>query len=192
MKLLAIAAVFAATSFPVLAGSKVAKELAPQPLITTELSGAEAEFLSTAAKTQQVQLLVGQIASSRASEAELKLLGKALYEDADRERDALAQLAADKQFPVTVIRAPETQLLLKRLLKLSGAKLDKKLLETILANGKERAAAYEAALASNDAKIRDYATEHYPAVQENLLLVSKLAGAPMPKELPPVAEPPAR
>jgi len=190
MKFLAIAAVFAATSFPVLAGSKVAKELTPQPLMTTELSGAEAEFLSTAAKTQQVQLLVGQIASSRASEAELKLLGKALYEDADRERDALAQLAADKQFPVTVIRAPETQLLLKRLLKLSGAKLDKKLLETILANGKERAAAYEAALASNDAKIRDYATEHYPAVQENLLLASKLAGAPLPKELPPVAEPP--
>ena len=191
LRLLAIAAI-AASSLTVFAGSKQARQITPQPLMTCDLSGADADFLSTAAKTQQVQLLVGQIASARASESELQLLGKALFEDADRERDALAQLAAEKQFPIAAIRSPEVQALLNRLLKLAGTKLDKKLLDTILANEKQRAAAYGAAMASSDEKISAYAVEHYPSVQENLLLVSKLAGVPLPKELPPVAEPPAK
>ncbi|MGC3990263.1 MAG: hypothetical protein QM796_11390 [Chthoniobacteraceae bacterium] len=59
------------------AAPATAKALNPQPLITTEMNGADAEFLSTAAKTQQLQMLVAQLASTKAAESQLQLLGKA-------------------------------------------------------------------------------------------------------------------
>jgi len=189
---LAIPAVCCLSMATGLAAPAVAKVLNPQPLITTEINGADAEFLSTAAQTQQLQMLVARLASTKATENQLQLLGKALYEDGVSEKDSLAQLAADRQFPITVIQSSEAHTLSKNLARLNGMKLDKKLLETIVSLEQQRSAAYQAASTSTDPKIRDFALTRYAAVQENLLLASKLAGVPMPKPLAPIAEPPPR
>jgi hypothetical protein len=192
MKHAALAFAILAAALPAQAGTREVRPLTPQPLLTCDLNGADAEFLSAAAKLQQLQMLVAGIANSRASESQLQLLGKALVEDGQSEQIALAQLAALKQFPISVIRAPEARVLGKKLARLSGVKLDKLLLTTILSIEKQRAAIYQAGSTSSDSKISAFATDRATAVQENLLLASKLAGSALPKTLPAIAEPPVK
>jgi predicted outer membrane protein len=151
----------------------------PHPgLITSELLGKDLEFLTNTIELGRVQSWLVKMAQEKAETPEVRSLGGALSEIQADENKFVAKLAAAKGVVVPSAGAPvgEEKKISATLTRLSGSKLEKALLEEIVAAAQKSVSQYEVGLKSSDADIKRLAEQMLPAAKGRLQFASKASG----------------
>jgi predicted outer membrane protein len=158
-----------------------AEESAHPPLITSELGGRDLTFLTNAIEHGKTQLYLGELARTKATSEQVKAVGEALASTQAEENRKLIQLGAMKGVNLSSEPPHAKKALDARLEKLTGPKLEKTLLEEIVAINQRAVATYEAAVESQDDDIKAFVEQGLPLAEEKLRAAGKMTGtAPRP------------
>jgi predicted outer membrane protein len=172
-------------SAPAPAGGE-AEENAHPPLITSELGGRDLTFLTNAIEHGKTQLYLGELARTKATSEQVKAVGEALASTQAEENRKLIRLGAMKGVNLSSEPPHAKKGLDARLEKLSGPKLEKTLLEEIVAINQRAVATYEAAVESHDDDIKAFVDQGLPLAEEKLRVAGKMAGT-APRQPKPAA-----
>lgn len=159
---------------------------ASTPLISSELSGKDYEFLANVSDIGKVEAWLGAQAS-KAEADQIKALSQPLLEAEAEEDKFLRQLAQLKG--VDLSRKPdpvELKKLSAQLGALKGARFDKALLEKIAAVNRREVVEFEAAAGSSDPEIKQFAERVLPVAKEKLLLFDRMTGSAQRTTVSPV------
>ena len=186
----------AATAQPQ-AGSAASPAPAPSPaapeqeesihstLITSDLGGRDLRFLTDAIEHGKTQLYLGELARTKATSDQVKAVGEALASTQAEENRKLVRLGAMKGVNLSADEPHGKKALEARLAKLSGPKLEKTILEEIVAVNTRAVATYEAAVETQDDDIKAFVDQGLPLAEEKLRLAGKMTGmAPRPPKAP--------
>ncbi len=150
---------------------------ASAPIISSELSGKDYEFLANVSDIGKVEVWLGAQAS-RAEADQIKALSQPLVEAQPEEDKFLKQLAQLKG--VDLSRQPDPGEVKKPAAQfgaLKDVKFDKALLEKIAAVNRREVTEFEAAARSSDPDIKQFAERVLPVAKEKLLLFDKITGS---------------
>ncbi len=146
-------------------------------LISSEISGKDLQFFTSAHDLGETQVWLGEQAAKAESD-EIKAVGGALKASQSDEDRLVAQVAAHKGVHLQAGNHPNAQVqqLTAQLAKLKGPKFDKAVIDQILAVNQQEVAAYEAATQSKDLEIKKLAEQLLPLAKEKLQLAEKMTG----------------
>jgi predicted outer membrane protein len=147
-------------------------------IISSELSGRDLEFLQNTIELGRLQSYLVETAKAKAATPEVQSLGGALAEIQSDENKYVARLAAGKGVvvPTPTAPAPAQKKAEAELGKLSGAKLEKALMEEIVSSAQKSVNQYETAMHSSDPDIKRLAEQMLPAAKSRLQFASKASG----------------
>ena len=149
----------------------------PGGLITTELSGRDLQFFSTALQAGRIQAyLVDQLTTKGDSDS-IKAVGAALGAMQSEENKQISRLASRKGLPIPTAPPDDLKKISAELEKLSGANFDKAAMDGIITAGRQAMAAYEAAAQSSDGDIKAFSEQMLPIAKEKLRHAENMTGA---------------
>jgi putative membrane protein len=150
--------------------------LAPMAFAATSLSGADKQFLITAARTDMVEAHEGQMAENQAARPDVKDFGKTLVQDHTQSYEELTALAAKTgvSIPKGINSAKERSI--SPLLRLKGDKFDKTFSRDEVTEHRGALAAYKREAASgHDPAIKAFAEQRIPILEKHLNLAEECA-----------------
>ncbi len=146
-------------------------------LITSELSGRDLEFLTSAIELGRLQSFLVKMAQEKTETPELRAIGGALVEIQAQENNFVARLAAAKGINLSAsVTPPAQKRVADQLEVLSGPKLEKALIEHIVSAAQQSVEGYESALRSGDPDIKRLAEQMLPAAKSRLQFAAKASG----------------
>jgi len=169
-------------AFFALPGAGFAADAKNPPMIfTTDVSGGDLKFLSSAAEQGLLLATLGVLAADHAKSSEVKDYGQALAKNHATQNERIKLLTIRKG-----ITTPSAGLTKKQnkiadeLSKLEGLKFDKAYLEEMVQELQVYAATFELATQSRDPEIKSFATLALPNVKKDLALVRQMTGMAAP------------
>lgn len=155
----------------------VVTDSAPRKLISSEMSGRDLQFFTTAVEAGRLQAYFVDLLKTSGDSAQIKALGEALSVTQQEENKQIARLASLKGWTVSIAPTGAQIKAGEELSKLSGSHFDKAVMDKILAASQEVAKAYEAAGQSTDADIQIFARQMLPLARERQQIIEKMTGA---------------
>lgn len=146
-------------------------------LITTDLSGRDLQFFSTAIQAGRLQAFLVDLVKTKGEAESIKAVGAALAATQSEENKQLARLATLKGLTVPAEPPADQKKISDDLDKLSGSNFDKAAMDGIIAASRQSIAAYETAAQSGDGDIKAFSVQMLPIAQEKLRLTEKMTGA---------------
>lgn len=159
-----------------------ASAAAPRSIISSEIGGRDLGFLQDALVNAERQAWLGGIAKTRAEADQVKAVGDALQSMLTEETNVLKQLAMGQgvQLVRTGAEQGSTNTKLEENFRgLEGAILDKRVMEEIAETAGEAVQIYEIGVGSENADIKQVATQLLPLSKEKLQIVRRVAGISM-------------
>ncbi len=145
-------------------------------LISSDISGRDLLFLTSAIENGRVQLYLGDLAKTRAATEQVKAMGDVLSSTQADENKKLSRLAGMKGITIPEAEPAAKKSLAKKLESLTGPKFDKALMEEIVAANQRALSNYESAQQTKDSEIKSFVGVGLPMAKEKLLLVNKMSG----------------
>ncbi len=145
-------------------------------LISSDVSGRDLLFLTSAVENGRVQLYLGSLAKSRATTEQVKAMGAVLSETQADENQNLTRLAAMKGVNIPAGDSAAKKALAKKLEALTGPKFDKALMDELVSANQRALSNYESAQQSKDSDIKSFVGVGLPMAKEKLLLANKMSG----------------
>ena len=146
-------------------------------LITTDIGGRDLVFFSSAIESGLLVAYLGNLAKTRAESGAIKDVGSALANTQLDENKQLVRLAALKGVTLSTAPPPQMPALVDELGKLTASTFDKACMDKIIATSKDAVTAYEGAVESKDADIKNFSEQMLPISREKLRLAEKMTGA---------------
>jgi len=141
------------------------------------LAATDRTFLMTAGQGGHAEVELANLATKKASNAEVKTLAQQLARDHSANNKELKSLAAAKHVNVPDSMDAEHRQLETRLQKLSGASFDKDYTTAMVDGHKKMIALFEEAANSSDAQIKAFADKTLPTLREHLTHAQKAQAA---------------
>lgn len=149
----------------------------PPKLISSEMSGKDLQFFTTAVDAGRWQAYLVGLLQTRAGSEQIKALGAALAATQEEENRQIARLAGIKGWNVSTEPTAAQKKAGAELEKQAGSDFDKAVMDKVIAASQQSVSAYEAAAQSSDAEIKSFAGQMLPLAQEKLRLTEKMTGA---------------
>jgi putative membrane protein len=140
------------------------------------MTAADSTFLKHAAAGGMAEVELGQLASEKASNPEVKLFGQRMVDDHSKANDQLRQVAAQEH--VSLPRGPSAKdkITKTNLEKLSGDQFDRAYMEDMVQDHKKDVADFEReSKTAHDPAIKSFATQTLPTLREHLKEAQKIA-----------------
>jgi len=145
------------------------------PFFSTDLSGGDLQFLTSAAQQGLLQATLGVLAADHASSSEVKEFGQNLAKHHAAQNERIKLLAIKKGVTLPSGLTPRQNKTADSLSKLEGLKFDKAYLEEVVSDQQDYIAVFEEGTLSRDPEIKAFATTSLPGLKQNLALVKKMA-----------------
>jgi putative membrane protein len=141
------------------------------------LSGTDRNFLMTAGHGGHAEVMLAQMAETKAMNADVKSLAERLEKDHSANNKELETLASSKGVTVPMEMDAQHKQVQARLEKLDGAAFDKAYASEMVNGHKKMIALFEQASKSKDADIHGFAEKTLPTLKEHLSLAQKAVAA---------------
>ncbi len=146
-------------------------------LISSEMSGTDLEFFTTAVEAGRVQVYLVGLLRDKAESEQIKALGSMLVGTQEEENKQVSRLAMLKGWTVATEPSAAQKAMGAALEKQTGSEFDKAAMDKLIAAGQQSVSAYESAAKSTDGDIKGFAEQMLPMAQEKLRLSEKMTGA---------------
>jgi putative membrane protein len=131
-------------------------------------SGAASSFIMKAAEGGKAEVDLGNLASSKASSADVKSFGQMMVTDHSKANDELASLAGTKGVSLPSAPDAKSKATHDRLDKLSGAAFDKAYMADMVKDHQTDIKEFENAAKSSDAEVKAFAEKTLPTLRHHL------------------------
>ena len=160
---------------------EIKKETSPTVnLAKSQLDKFDEAFIQKAAQAGMTEVKLGELASTKASAAEVKEFGQMMVRDHGKANQELTQLAEKKGVALAAELEDKHQSTLDRLGKLSGGEFDKAYASQMVTDHQMAVSAFEkASQSAKDTDLKNFASKTLPTLQSHLehaqgLMKSKL------------------
>ncbi|MBE9209795.1 DUF4142 domain-containing protein [Nostoc sp. LEGE 06077] len=142
------------------------------------LSASDRQFINEAAQGGLAEVKLGQLASQRAANNEVKQFGLRMVQDHTQVNTQLKQLAARKGVKLPTALNRENQQLQERLSKLSGANFDREYMTHMVQDHQKDVSAFQTeAQQGQDPDVKAFAAQTLPTLQEHLQQARSIVNA---------------
>jgi len=142
-----------------------------------KMNHADQHFFKEAAQGGMAEVTLGQLASERAANEDVKKFGQRMVTDHGKANQELKTLAASEGVTLPDEMSSEAKALRARLSKLSGAEFDRVYMEEMIKDHKKDVAAFEKqAEQGKDPETKNWAAKTLPTLKEHLTLAQSAAG----------------
>lgn len=139
---------------------------------------ADEEFVAKAAQCGMAEVKLGQMATERAANADVKKFGQRMVDDHTKANKELVRVADQKKIVVPSELDKKHQGVIDELAKLKGADFDRVYLQHMVKGHTEAVQLFEnQAKNGRDAELKTFAANTLPTIKEHLEHVKKLAGS---------------
>jgi putative membrane protein len=135
----------------------------------------DTKFLKDAAESGMAEVALGQLAASKATNADVKSFGQKMVDDHGKANDQLKQLAAQKG--VTLPDGPSMMQKhdADRLSKMSGAGFDRAFMDQMVKDHKKVVAEFDrVSKGAKDSDVKSFASSTLPTLQDHLKMAQDL------------------
>jgi len=160
----------AGTNAPGNTGSSMSKSAG-----ASSLSSSDRNFIMKAAQGGMAEVELGQLASQRASDPQVKQFAERMVADHGKANDQLKQIASSKNvtLPTDVPAAEKRER--DRLAKLSGAQFDREYMSHMTSDHKKDTSLFRsAAKSAKDSEIKQFASTTLPTLEEHLQMAQSI------------------
>lgn len=133
------------------------------------------EFIKEVAKDGMMEVNLGQIATQKGQDPQVKELGQRLVTDHSKAIEQLKELAQKKGITLATEIEPKQQKMIDHLSGLSGAEFDKAFAMHAVKDHKKCIAHFQKAATSDDSDISQFATATLPTLKEHLKMAQMIA-----------------
>jgi len=134
-------------------------------------------FFTEAARGGMAEVALGELATKRAANEDVKKFGQHMVEDHGKANQELNTLAASKKVTLPNEISSEAEVLQDRLSKLSGAEFDRVYMEEMVKDHKKVIGLFEKqAEHGMDPEAKSWAAKTLPTLKEHLTLAQSTAG----------------
>ena len=140
------------------------------------LSSSDRNFIMKAAQGGMAEVELGQLASQRASDPQVKQFAERMVADHGKANDQLKQIASSKNvtLPTDVPAAEKRER--DRLAKLSGAQFDREYMSHMTSDHKKDTSLFRsAAKSAKDAEVKQFASTTLPTLEEHLQMAQSIS-----------------
>lgn len=140
-----------------------------------KLSSSDRKFIMKAAEGGIAEVELGQLASQRASDPQVKQFAQRMVTDHTKANDQLKQIAASKnvQLPADLPAAAKRER--DKLSKLSGAQFDREYMSHMTSDHKKDTSEFRsAAKAAKDPDVKQFASTTLPTLEEHLQMAQSI------------------
>jgi putative membrane protein len=135
----------------------------------SSLDTADKEFMMKAAQGGMAEVMLGQMASSKATSPDVKNFGNRMVSDHGKANDELKQLAQNKGMALPADTDNETKKFADRLSKASGKDFDKEYINAMVDDHEKDVNEFEkTSKNAKDPDLRAWATKTLPTLQDHL------------------------
>jgi putative membrane protein len=143
---------------------------------STKLSKGDADFIREAAQGGIMEVQLGKIAQTKASDGKVKEFGKRMEQDHGKANEQLMKLAADKGMQLSNELDKRHKAKVDKLSKHSGAEFDRNYMDEMVTDHKADIKKFEQqSEKAKDADLKKFATETLPILKEHLRLAESTA-----------------
>ncbi|MBA2493213.1 MAG: DUF4142 domain-containing protein [Acidobacteria bacterium] len=137
--------------------------------------GDEKEFMTTAAQGGMAEVKLGEMASTKAQNAEVKAFAQKMVTDHGKANAELKDLAKKKNFTLPTDVSEDQKETYDELAKLSGAEFDKEYVKTMVDDHEKDVDAFqEQADDGDDADTKAFAAKTLPTLKSHLEMIKKI------------------
>jgi putative membrane protein len=141
-----------------------------------KLASSDAAFVKEAAQGGLLEVELGKIAQTKASDDKVKEFGKKMEQDHGKANQDLTKLAADKGVQIANELDSKHKSTVTKLEKLSGAKFDKAYMDAMVSDHKTDVKKFTSeSEKGKDADVKKFATDTLPTLKSHLQLAESTA-----------------
>jgi putative membrane protein len=140
-------------------------------------AAADGDFMTKAAQGGMAEVALGNMASTKAANADVKAFGKKMIEDHTKANGELKAIATKKGVTLPTDVNAEQKATAERLSKLSGAEFDKEYVAVQVADHEKTVALFETEAKSGaDAETKAFAEKTLPTLRMHLQMIKDMQG----------------
>jgi putative membrane protein len=140
------------------------------------LSSSDRSFLKKAAEGGLAEVELGQLASQRASDPQVKQFAQRMVADHGKANDQLKQIASSKNVELPTALPAAAKRERDRLSKLSGAQFDREYMSHMTSDHKKDTSLFRsAAKSAKDSDVRQFASATLPTLEEHLQMSQSIS-----------------
>ena len=140
-----------------------------------KLASSDRKFIMKAAEGGMAEVELGQLASQRASDPEVKQFAQRMVADHTKANDQLKQLAAGKNVPLPTDLPAAAKRERDKLSKLSGAQFDREYMRHMTSDHKKDTSEFRsAAKSAKDPDVKQFASTTLPTLEEHLQMAQSI------------------
>jgi putative membrane protein len=141
------------------------------------LTAPEKEFLANAGRGGMLEVQLGNLATQKASNNDVKQFGERMSTDHGQLGQKLQQLASNLNVTLPQDLKPEQRAVVSRLEKLSGKAFDREFMKEMISDHVKDISEFErAASQATNADIKQFVSEALPTLREHLKMAREIAG----------------
>lgn len=139
--------------------------------------GSDSSFVTKAAVGGMTEVKLGQLATQKASHADVKQFGQQMVDDHSKANDELKQLASSKGITLPTDLDAKHQAIYDRLSKLDGAAFDRAYVQDMVADHREDVSEFRKESQSGpDSEVKAWAAKTLPTLQHHLQMIESIHG----------------
>jgi putative membrane protein len=150
-------------------GSSWESDKAAAAASTCKASASDRAFIGKAAAGGMAEVKLGQLASEKATSADVKKFGQMMVDDHTKANSQLIGIAQQAGVTAPKDLKPQDQALYDRLSKLSGDEFDRTYMRHMVTDHQKDVAEFKkASTSASDASVKQFATDTLPVLQKHL------------------------
>lgn len=144
--------------------------------MAANLSPQDQKFLKDAAQGGMAEVMLGEMASKKATEDSVKQFGQMMVKDHTKANKQLKELATEKGFRLPADVGPEHKALAARLEKLSGSEFDRTYMKEMVEDHEKDVKEFQKeADSGRDADVKKWAGKTVPTLEMHLKMAKETA-----------------
>ncbi|GAA0560604.1 DUF4142 domain-containing protein [Rhizomicrobium electricum] len=150
--------------------------LAALALATAARADSASDFLMTAAKGDNAEIMMGKLAQQKAQSAGVKKFGQTLVTDHTKAKNEVATLATSMSVSMPSDVKPDAQQAYDKLAQTSGAEFDRMFVSHMIEDHQKDIAAFTKEAGAKDGKVSSLAAKQLPTLKKHLAIAQSLQG----------------
>jgi len=143
---------------------------------TGALTPYDREFLTEAARGASTEVQLGNLATQKATNDEVKRFGQRMATDHSQEGQTIRQMASNLKFILPQDMTPEQKTAVSKLEKLSGKSFDREYMKEMIADHEKVISEFErASTQATNPEIKQFATQSLPTLHDHLKQAREIA-----------------
>jgi putative membrane protein len=158
--------------------------LAALALATAARADSASDFLMTAAKGDNAEIMMGKLAQQKAQSADVKKFGQTLVTDHTKAKNEVATLATSMSVSMPSDVKPDAQQAYDKLAQTNGAEFDRMFVSHMIEDHQKDIAAFTKEASAKDGKVSSLAAKQLPTLKKHLAIAQSLQGKSSMQSMP--------